>query len=422
MRIMHEKHSKKLNICLATSRGTKAGRDRFSGVMRYAASHRNWVVRFLTPSSLRLGLSTASDIKPGEQIDGLICASKKFWFDDIHAILPPRRRIPTVSLDDPDPESSKASFCNAAITIDDYNVGNEAASYFLRRGLRNLAFADNDNMDIVDDSHQTRRFEAFRRTALKAGATFDEFKPLRENADDDVSALAKWLSQLPLPCGVMAYNDSRAQCVIDACHLARLNIPEQIQVIGVDNDEMICENTSPTLTSIQPDFESGGYLAAQLLDEMLDKGMPKKTMTRTYGIKTLVERASTQDLKGGGRLVTLGMEFMRLNFARRIDVADVAAALNISRRTLEKRFTEVRGEGVADALRRTRLDCVRNLLRETEKPVDEIAYECGFISAKHLMTLFKRTHGMTMGEWRREKRGQGSISNKLSGDAAAKQS
>ena len=171
--------------------------------------------------------------------------------------------------------------------------------------------------------------------------------------------------------------------------------------MGVDNDEMICENTSPTLTSIQPDFKGGGYLAAQLLDEMLTNGLPKKTVMRTYGIKTLVERASTQDLKGGGRLVTQAMEFIRLNFSQRIDVADVAEALKVSRRTLEKRFTEVRGEGVADALRRTRLDCVRNLLRETEKPVDEIAYECGFISAKHLMTLFKRTHGMTMGEWRR---------------------
>ena len=95
------------------------------------------------------------------------------------------------------------------------------------------------------------------------------------------------------------------------------------------------------------------------------------------------------------------MEFMRLNFARRIDVADVAAALNISRRTLEKRFDEVRGEGVADALRRIRLERVCRLLGETEKPVPEIADACGFVSAKHLMTLFKRTYGMTMGEWRK---------------------
>ena len=401
MRIMHERHSKKLNICLATSRGTKAGRDRFSGVMRYAASHRNWVVRFLTPSSLRLGLSTASDIKPGEQIDGLICASKKFWFDDIHALLPPRRRIPTVSLDDPDPESRKASFCNAAITIDDYNVGNEAASYFLQRGLRNLAFADNDNMDIFDDSHQTRRFEAFRRTALKAGATFDEFRPPRDGRGGEVPALAAWLSRLPLPCGVLAYNDSRAQCVIDACHLAGLDIPEQIQIIGVDNDEMICENTSPTLTSIQPDFEGGGYLAAQLLDEMLAKGLPKKPVMRTYGIKTLVERASTQDVKGGARLTTRAMEFMRLNFVRAIDVRDVAAALNVSRRTLEKRFAQVRGEGVAHALRRLRLDNACRLVCETAKTIPEIADECGFVSSKHLMTLFKRTYGMPMGEWRK---------------------
>lgn len=402
MRDMRKTKSKTFNICLAMSRSAKAGRDRFSGVMRYAASHRNWVVRFLTTASMRLNFTMAGGINPGEQIDGLISTSNKLRIDRVREILPSRRRIPTVNMDDPAPEAKKASSCHATIMIDDAAVGREAAGYFLRRGLRSLAFVG--SIDIFEAAHQTRRLEAFRRTALEAGATFDEFTSPEENGDDDVSALAEWLSRLPFPCGILAYNDSRAQCVIDACHLARLDIPEQIQVMGIDNDEMICENTSPTLTSIQPDFKGGGYLAAQLLDEMLTNGLPKKTVMRTYGIKTLVERASTQDLKGGGRLVTQAMEFIRLNFSQRIDVADVAEALKVSRRTLEKRFTEVRGEGVADALRRTRLDCVRNLLRETEKPVDEIAYECGFISAKHLMTLFKRTHGMTMGEWRRTAR------------------
>lgn len=401
MHTMLKKKPDTFIICLATSRGTKAGRDRFSGAMRYAASHRNWVVRFFTPQRLRLGFRTGSDIMPDSKIDGLICASKKFWADGIRGILPARRRIPIVNVDDPGLESGASPFCNANVMIDDETLGREAARYFLRRGLANLAFVD--NIDSFEDSHQTRRLEAFRTTASEAGATFDEFKLPRGGCDDEVSALAGWLSRLPLPCGILAYNDSRAQCVIDACHLARLDIPEQIQIIGVDNDEMICENTSPTLTSIQPDFEGGGYLAAQLLDEMLSKGLPEKPVTRTYGIKTLVERASTQDLKGGARLTTRAMEFMRLNFARRINIADVAAALNVSRRTLEKRFAEVRGEGVADALRRLRLDCARRLVCETGKTLQEIAYECGFVSSKHLMTLFKRTYGMSMGEWRREK-------------------
>lgn len=369
--------------------------------MRYAASHRNWVVRFFTPQRLRLGFRIGSDIMPDAKIDGLICASKKFWFDGIGDILPARRRIPIVNVDDPDLESGAAPFCNANVVVDNEAVGREAARYFLRRGLDNLAFVD--NIDIHEDSHQTRRLEAFRGAALEAGATFAEFKPSHDSGVDEVSSLAVWLSRLPIPCGILAYNDSRAQCVIDACHLAGLEIPGQIQIIGVDNDEMICENTSPTLTSIQPDFEGGGYLAAQLLDEMLANGLPKKPVTRTYGIKTLVERASTQDLKGGARLITQAMEFMRLNLSRRIGVADIAAALNVSRRTLEKRFDEVRGEGVADALRRMRLDCVRRLLGETDKTLPEIADECGFASSKHLMTLFKRTYGMPMGEWRKEK-------------------
>ena len=399
MPVMRDKKLDTFNICLATSRGTKAGRDRFSGAMRYAAAHRDWVVRFFTPQRLRLGLRTGSDIMPPSKIDGLICSSKKFWSDGIRKILPARRRIPIVNVDDPGLGSGAAPFCNAAVMIDDEALGREAARYFLRRGLDNLAFVG--NVDMLEDSHQTPRLEAFRSVAFEAGATFDEFRPPRDGRGGEVPALAAWLSRLPLPCGVLAYNDSRAQCVIDACHLAGLDIPEQIQIIGVDNDEMICENTSPTLTSIQPDFEGGGYLAAQLLDEMLAKGLPKKPVMRTYGIKTLVERASTQDVKGGARLTTRAMEFMRLNFVRSIDVRDVAATLNVSRRTLEKRFVQVRGEGVAHALRRLRLDNACRLVCETAKTIPEIAYECGFVSSKHLMTLFKRTYGMPMGEWRK---------------------
>jgi LacI family transcriptional regulator len=217
---------------------------------------------------------------------------------------------------------------------------------------------------------------------------------------DNISQLADWLANLPLPCGVMAYNDSRAQTVIDACHMAHLRIPDQIQVIGVDNEEEICENTFPTLTSILPDFEGSGYLAAQLLDRMLKKGMPRKDIVYKYGVKSVVERASTQDLCGGGRLVTQACEFIRLHAGEKINVETVSNALNVSRRTLELRFREIRGEGIAEVLRRKRLERVCQLLKETHRSISDISYNSGFASPTHLKALFKKVYGMTMGEWR----------------------
>jgi LacI family transcriptional regulator len=199
----------------------------------------------------------------------------------------------------------------------------------------------------------------------------------------------------------MAYNDGCAQVVMDACHMAHLKVPDQIQIVGVDNEKEICENTIPTLTSVLPDFEGGGYLAAKMLGEMLDgRRKPRSKVLNYYGVKKVVVRASTQDLKGGGRLVTLAREFIRLHAGEKISVKDIAAELKVSRRTLENRFREILNCGVADVLRDERLEHVASLLRETDRTATDISYDSGFSSPTYLAGLFKRTYGMTMGEWR----------------------
>ena len=183
--------------------------------------------------------------------------------------------------------------------------------------------------------------------------------------------------------------------------MAHLKVPDQIQIVGVDNEKEICENTIPTLTSVLPDFEGGGYLAAKMLGEMLDgRRKPRSKVLNYYGVKKVVVRASTQDLKGGGRLVTLAREFIRLHAGEKISVKDIAAELKVSRRTLENRFRGILNCGVADVLRDERLERVASLLRETDRTATDISYDSGFSSPTYLAGLFKRTYGMTMGEWR----------------------
>ena len=212
--------------------------------------------------------------------------------------------------------------------------------------------------------------------------------------------LARWLAELPHPCGVVAFNDERARTTLDACRLARLQVPEQIRLVGVDNDVAICENLHPTLSSVLPDFEAGGYLAAQTLDDLLVHGCPRRIVQKTYGVREVVERASTQDVHGCGRLAVQAREYIRLHAGARITVTDVAQALNVNRRTLELHFRAVFKRGIGEELRHLRLARVAHQLRETDKSITEIALGSGFASPSHLKALFRKTYGCTMRAWR----------------------
>ena len=389
--------SKTFHICVATSRRIKAGRSRFSGIMRYAAKRRNWIVRFIDPVRADSNYYLLSnELADDEPVDGAIG-----HLDTMRRYLGKRTsEIPIVIMENYDRANCGPS-PTVRILADNAAIAKAAADLFVKRGLKHLAFVATLSQLVSKSRHHTERLDEFRKAALAADATCDVFLNTTDAQTDNISQLADWLANLPLPCGVMAYNDSRAQTVIDACRMAHLKIPDQIQVVGVDNEVEICENTFPTLTSILPDFEGSGYLAAQLLDKMLTKGRPRHDAVYTYGVKTVVERASTQDLRGGGRLVTQACEFIRLHAGEKIDVDSVARAQKISRRTLELRFREIMNEGVGEVLRRHRLERVCRLLKETHRSISDISYDSGFDSPTHLKAAFKKAYGKTMGEWRR---------------------
>ena len=381
------------HILASISRTVKSGRDRISGILRYAALRDNWIVRVARND---LCITTSTDYFTGDRLpDGIIG-------DDIPRVTLSKIKgnMPFVVVDKTaNPQGIRI---DAEVSIDNEAIGRKGAELFLTSGLRNLAFVG--VRQKREAFHQTMRCKFFQKCAKESGATFNAFLP--DGAVDtakDLDDLAMWLVSLPTPCGVMAYNDSRAQSVIDACHMMHLKIPEQIQIIGVDNEVEICENMQPTLTSILPDFYGAGCLAAQMLDDIFTNGRPRKTRKATYGIKSVIVRESTQDLKGGGRLVGLAREFIRLHAHEKISVKDVASALNVSRRTLENRFREVLECGVADVLRKEKIERVQRLLDETNRTISDIALDSGFSSYTHLASLFKETFGVTMSEYRNHK-------------------
>ena len=198
----------------------------------------------------------------------------------------------------------------------------------------------------------------------------------------------------------MAASDLRARQVIEACHDTNLDIPVQVAVLGVDNDELLCDYTSPTLSSVLPDFEDEGFKAAQALERMMNARRPCAPRIIPCSVKSIVARESTHPFTPSENLVRRARAFIAREAAKGASVADVVAHLGVSRRLADLRFREIAGETIGDALTRARLDAVTRLLRQRHVPLSQIPARCGFANANSLRNLFRRTYGVSMRAWR----------------------
>ena len=237
------------------------------------------------------------------------------------------------------------------------------------------------------------REAAFDEERRRRGVTADVYK-----GDD----LAAWLKSLPKPAGVLCAFDDRAVDVLAACRHAKLSVPRDVSVLGVGNDAQICENAKPRLSSVAVDFEEQGYRAARELHAMMLGGRKPRERTIAAGTVTVVVRASTLRESPSGALVHRAMSFICANAAKGIRPDDVVRHVRVSRRLLDLRFREVTGRSVQETIRSLRLDAVRKLLTETERPIGEIALLCGYQDANYLKNQFKRAFGVSMRDFRKK--------------------
>ena len=212
-------------------------------------------------------------------------------------------------------------------------------------------------------------------------------------------ALRKWLRALPRPCGILAAFDGTAEEVLAACIQENISVPEEFAVMGIDNNEEICENTRPTLSSICPDFENAGFQCGELLDLQLHNPSCRGE-TRTFGILGVVKRKSTTILRRTDRKVTEAVEFIRLHASEGIGVDDVVAQMGCSRRTAEMRFCNLTGRTIQTEIRDVRMSKAISLLRNPRQAIGGIAHLCGYESDSTLRYAFKAKTGLSMREWR----------------------
>ena len=292
---------------------------------------------------------------------------------------------------------------SVSLVCDDGAISRAAAELLVRHDLVSFGFVGS-RLDVARAGWDAARREGFLRALAERGRTAEVYAtpPRRRGSRADFDALAAWLRALPKPCGLFVSYDQRAMHVLNVCRAEGIAVPEQIQVVAVDNESWSCESTSPTLTSIEPDFEGCGRRAAEALLAMMD-GAPGGR-TETFGVRRVVERLSTTDAHGRANRAVRARDWLRSRAGMSAGPAELARSINCSVRTLQTSYRKVFGTTVQADVAALRLREAKRLLAETKKPVGEIPSMVGFASPRHFARVFKAATGMSMSAWRRETR------------------
>ncbi len=211
--------------------------------------------------------------------------------------------------------------------------------------------------------------------------------------------LMAWLQALEMPVGLMACNDARARHVLEACHALGVRVPEDVAVVGVDNDEVMCELTDPPLSSIEQGMRRLGYQAAALLDQRME-GKESPQMQYVVGPEGVVARRSTDTLAVSNAEVALAARFIREHACDGISIADLTKMAGLSRSTLERKFKAMMGRTIHAEIDRVRIERARTLLAETDLPLKQVAAQAGFKYIQYMSTLFRRRLDQTPREYR----------------------
>ena len=281
------------------------------------------------------------------------------------------------------------------VETDDAAIARLAAGHFIERDFRHLAFLGDDRFRWSDN-----RQEAFVAAARdRSVAVYEPRGRSRHGAKED-EAIEAWLAALPKPIGLFACYDIRGRQAVEACRRAGLTVPDEVAVLGVDDDAVLCGLTSPPLSSVIPDAIGAGRRAAELLGALLrgEQFDRDEWLLPPLGIAT---RQSTDVLAIDDELVVAAIRHIREHACAGIKVAEVVRALGVSRRVLESGFLRRVGHTPHEEIARVQFRRVEQLLAETDLPLATIAARAGFRHPEYMTVAFTRRHGMSPSRWRR---------------------
>lgn len=369
-------------------------RQELSGIFRYLGKSIDWDLRILSDGkdiSRELSAQTTSLHPDGIIIDAT-CPD-----ESLPTLI--ASDIPLVTLDLLPSRLAPRTKRLKCIRCDDGGIGIAAARHFLGTGAYNsFAFVHPTG---APRTWAKRRAEAFRATLAKRGhSVFEHTEEPDASPTERTAALMDFLRSLPKPAAVLAAWDDRARQVLAACRAAKLSVPRQVAIMGVDNDEMLCEHTTPALSSVIPDTEQQGYLAAKTLDQMMNRRKDTSPLVRNCPITGVAVRESTMPTAPAAKLVRTALAFIRQNYAKPIGVRDVVDHLGVSRRLADRRFREIQNATILETITRYRLEHLKRNLLKSKLPIAKLIPSSGFGSINQAKLLFRRDTGLSMRDWR----------------------
>jgi len=362
------------------------GRGLLKGIARYSHLHGPW--SFMTEHALYRCTGRKHSASSDWQVDGIIA-----FIPDVKQI----DKIASMGIPAVVQGVYQAIADRPTIVCDNYAAGQMGAEYFLERGSPNYAYCGFRNMYWSEG-----RCRGYCETLARAGKHAEVFEPRRRRVSEnmEMSLLLEWLLLLPKPVSLMACNDDRSHDIVRTCMAAELHIPDDVAILGVDNDPIVCELSDLPLSSIVLSTEKAGYDAAALLDQLM---LGKQMQNARILVEPLYveSRRSTDILTVSDTEVARGLRFIKETPRQKITVDDVVYEMCLPRRTAEKKFRRVTGMSINEMIRRERVNLVAKLLVESDLTIEKIGENVGFISTSYMIQVFKKVMGTTPLAYRR---------------------
>ncbi len=396
MDLRHQEPNKKpyrprTKVALLIESSRSYGREVLRGVARFAQTRSSWTLlhQEMTIDALTPGwLKTAG-------VGGVIARVDSNTIDELRHL-----GVPIVDV------RCRRSFPDVPqVETDDRVVAELAFDHLWERGFRRFAFCG-----FRFAHFSMNRLKFFRELVTRAGCEFSTYEStsaphlpltsIEQSGLVDIGPLSEWLSSLAPPTGLFVCNDIRGQQVLNACRVLDIAIPDELGVVGVDNDDAICQLSDPPLTSVCPNAEQVGYRAAEILSDMMD-GIFDGSYVEHVRPSKIVQRLSTQVIALDDREIAKVCRFIREHACEGIDVNDVLNFTDLSRRQLERRFRSILNCTPHQQITSVRIQRVKKLLDESPMTLEQIAKVTGFRHQELLCAVFKRETGKTPNQYRR---------------------
>lgn len=386
-------HPPKARVALLIETARVFGREFLRGVAKYSHEHGPW----------------SFHISPGDY-EQVVPKMQQWGGTGIIARIPNERvaqqildaGLPTIALGLTDTQLAEDNPLHSLseVSSDPVEVSRLAADHLLDRQFRNLAYVGRG-----DRGWSARREVAFSKYVQTFGIEPHIYpaptkkRDLEWEREQDI--LAKWIRELPKPIGLFACNDDRGREVLEACSLAGCRVPEDVAVVGVDNDDVFCDLSDPPLSSVSLNIETAGYRAAELLDGLMS-GRITEHRSITVEALGVVARRSSEIIAVDDEDVSAALQVIHRNHGKDVSVESIVEELAVSRRSLEKRFRAILGRSILDEVQLARLNYSKRLLLETPNSVSQVAKLAGFGTVGYFIQFFRQRVGKTPKQYRED--------------------